>query len=150
MDNTIIDLGKSLIDIKAAIGFPPEPTAVLERVEGRMDDPDIAGLVAVIHDQGRALEVAAAAVDQLFTHLAAQAVAAGVAGEEEEAEVSALPGTGRELEPDESIMADLVERMRPRLDDPGIKELVLALELQTLSLRRANKRIAEMLDRATT
>ena len=150
MDNTIIDLGKSLSDIMAMIGFPPEPTAVLERVEGRLDDPDIAGLVAVIQDQGRALKAAQAVVDQLFTHLAGQATAAGVAGEVEEEEASAWSGTDMELEPDESIMADLVERMKPRLDDPGVKELVLALELQTLSLRRANKRIAEMLDRATT
>jgi hypothetical protein len=91
-----------------------------------------------------------AAVDQLFTHLAGQAIATGLAGEVEEEEASALPGTDMELEPDESIIAVLVDRMRPRLDDPGIKELMLTLELQTLSLRRANKRIAEMLDRATT
>jgi hypothetical protein len=35
--------------------------------------------------------------------------------------------------------------MKPRLEDPGIKELVLVLELQTQSLRRANEKIAELL-----
>jgi hypothetical protein len=142
--NTNFDLSKPLRDVLAMIGFPPEPTALLERVEGRMSDPDIAGLVAVIQDQGRALKAAEAAIDQLFTHLAAPAVAEAAAedgGEEEEA--AALPETV-DLEPDESIVADLVERMKPRLDDPGIKELVLALELQAQSLRRANKRIAEL------
>ena len=144
MDNTtIIDLGKPLSDILAMIGFPPEPTALLERVEGRMGDPDIAGLVAVIQDQVRALKASEAALDQLFTPLAAQAIAEAVAGDKRE-EAAAVPETGRELEFDESIIATLVERMKPRLDDPGIKELVLALELQTLSLRRANKIIAEL------
>jgi hypothetical protein len=149
-NNTIIDLilidpGKPLSDILAIIGFPPEPTALLERVEGRMSDPDIAGLVAVIQDQVRALKASEAAVDQLFTHLAAQARAEAVAGDEgEEEEAAAVLETGMELEFDESISAALVERMKPRLDDPGIKELVLALELQTLSLKRANKIIAEL------
>ena len=146
MDNTtIIDLGKPLSDILAMIGFPPEPTALLERVEGRMGDPDIAGLVAVIQDQVRALKASEEALDQLFTPLATQAIGEAVAGDEgEEEEAAAVLKTGMELEFDESIIADLVERMRPRLDDPGIKELVLALELQTLSLRRANKTIAEL------
>ena len=143
-NSTNLDLSRSLRDILAMIGFPPEPTALLERVEGRMDDADIAGLVAVVQDQGRALKAAEAAIDQLFTHLSAPVVAEALAedgGEEEES--AALPEAVN-LEPDESIVADLVERMKPRLDDPDIKELVLALELQAQSLRRANKRIAEL------
>ena len=141
--NPIIDLSKPLKDILAMIGFPPEPTALLEQVEKRRDDPDIAALVAVIHDQVRALKAAETVVDQLVTHLAAPAIAEVVASAEEKAVV--LPETGTEPEFDESLVADLVERMKPRLDDPGIKELVLALELQSQSLKRVTKRIAELL-----
>jgi len=57
-----------------------------------------------------------AAVDQLFTPLAGQAIAAGLAGEVEQEEASALPGTDMEFEPDESIIAALVDRIRPLLD----------------------------------
>jgi len=143
-NSTNLDLSRSLRDILVMIGFPPEPTALLERVEGRMDDADIAGLVAVVKDQGRALKAAEAAINQLFTHLSAPVVTEALAEDDgEEEESAALPETV-DLEPDESIVADLVERMKPRLDDPGIKELVLALELQAQSLRRANKRIAEL------
>ena len=44
-NNPIIDLGKSLRDILVVIGFPREPTALLERVKERIGDPDIADLV---------------------------------------------------------------------------------------------------------
>jgi predicted xylose isomerase-like sugar epimerase len=66
-----------------------------------------------------------------------------VAAEEETAGVRPETGTGPEF--DESNIVELVERMKPRLEDPGIKELVLVLELQTQSLRRANEKIAELL-----
>src|SRR4029078_9666719 len=68
-NNPIIDLGKSLRDMLVVIGFPPEPTALLERVEVRMGDPDIADLVAVIHDQVRALKAVEARIEELFTQL---------------------------------------------------------------------------------
>jgi hypothetical protein len=144
MENTpILDLGKSLRDMLVVIGFPPAPTALLERVEARRGDPDIADLVAVIHDQGRALKATEAMIEELFTQLTAPALSEAVAAEEET--VAALPETGTEPEFDESNIVELVERMKPRLADPGIKELVLVLELQTQSLRRANEKIAELL-----
>jgi hypothetical protein len=142
-NNPIIDLGKSLRDILVVIGFPPAPTALLARVEERRGDPDIADLVAVIHDQVRALKAAAAMIEELFTQLSAPALSEAVAAEEETA--AALPETDPEPEFDESNIVELVERMKPRLEDPGIKELVLVLELQTQSLRRANEKIAELL-----
>ena len=144
MENTpILDLGKSLRDILVVIGFPPEPTALLERVEERIGDPDIADLVAVIHDQVRALKAAAAAIEEVFTQFTAPALPEAVAAEE--AIAAALPEPDPEPEFDESNIVELVERMKPRLEDPGIKELVLVLELQTQSLRRANEKIAELL-----
>jgi hypothetical protein len=144
MENTpILDLGKSLRDILVVIGFPPEPTALLERVEARRGDPDIADLVAVIHDQVRARKAAEAMIEELFTQLTAPALSEAVAAEEETA--AALPEPGTEPEFDESNIVELVERMKPRLADPGIKELVLVLELQTQSLRRAHEKIAELL-----
>ena len=142
-NNPLIDLGKSLSDILGVIGFPPEPTALLDRVEERMGDRDIADLVAVIHDQGRALKTAGAMIEKVFLQLTAPVLSAAVAAEEETA--GARPETGTGAEFDESNIVELVERMKPRLADPGIKELVLVLELQTQSLRRANEKIAELL-----
>ena len=142
-NNPLIDLGNSLRDILVVIGFPPEPTALLERVAERRGDPDIADLVAVIHDQGRALTAAAALIEEVFTQLTAPALAEVGAAEAETA--AALPATGTDPAFDESNIVELVERMKPRLEDPGIKELVLVLELQTQSLRRANEKIAELL-----
>ena len=142
-NNPLIDLGKSLSDILGVIGFPPEPTALLDRVEERMGDRDIADLVAVIHDQGRALKTAGAMIEELFIQLTAPVLSEAVAAEEEKAGALPEPGTGAEF--DESNIVELVERMKPRLADPGIKELVLVLELQTQSLRRANEKIAELL-----
>ena len=142
-NNPIIDLGKSLRDMLVVIGFPPAPTALLKRVEERIGDPDIADLVAVIHDQVRALKAVEAMIEELFTQLTAPALSEAGAAEEEQAAV--LPEPGTEPEFDESNIVELVERMKPRLEDPGIKELVLVLELQTQSLRRANEKIAELL-----
>ena len=142
-NNPIIDLGKSLRDMLVVIGFPPAPTALLERVEERRGDPDIADLVAVIHDQGRALKTAGARIEEVFLQLTAPVLSAAVAAEE--AIAGARPETGTGPEFDESNIVELVERMKPRLEDPGIKELVLVLELQTQSLRRANEKIAELL-----
>jgi hypothetical protein len=142
-NNPLIDLGKSLSDILGVIGFPPEPTALLERVAERIGDPDIADLVTVIHDQVRALKRAGAMIEELFIQLTAPVLSEAVAAEEEKA--GALPETGTGPEFDESNIVELVERMKPRLADPGIKELVLVLELQTQSLRRANEKIAELL-----
>jgi hypothetical protein len=144
MENPLIsDLDKLLSDILDGIGFPPEPTALLQRVEKRRGDPDITDLVAVIHDQVRALKAAAAMIEELVTQLSAPALSEAVAAEEERA--ATLPETGTAPEYDESNIVELVERMKPRLEDPGIKELVLVLELQTQSLRWANKKIAELL-----
>jgi hypothetical protein len=142
-NNPLIDLGNSLRDILVVIGVPPEPTALLERVEERRGDPDIADLVAVIHDQVRALKATEAMIEEVFTQLTAPALSEAVAAEEETA--AALPEPGTEPEFDEANIVELVERMKPRLEDPGIKELVLVLELQTQSLRRANEKIAELL-----
>ena len=142
-NNPSIDLGKSLREILGVIGFPPAPTALLARVAERIGDPDIADLVAVIHDQVRALKAAEATIGELFTQLTAPVLSEAVAAEDETA--AALPDTGPEPEFDESNIVELVERMKPRLEDPGIKELVLVLELQTQSLRRANEKIAELL-----
>jgi hypothetical protein len=125
------------------IGFPPEPTALLERVEARRGDPDIADLVAVIHDQMRALKAAEATIEELVIQLSAPALSEAVAAAEETAAALSEPGTDPEF--DASNIVELVERMKPRLADPGIKELVLVLELQTQSLRRANEKIAELL-----
>ena len=57
------------------IGFPPEPAALLEQVEKRRNDPDIAALVAVIHDQVRALKAAEVTINHMSTHLAAPTLA---------------------------------------------------------------------------
>jgi hypothetical protein len=142
-NNPLIDLGNSLRDMLVVIGVPPEPTALLDRVAERRGDPDIADLVAVIHDQGRALKAAAAMLEEWVTQLTTPALSEAVAAEEETA--AALPETGTDPAFDESNIVELVERMTPRLEDPGIKELVLVLELQTQSLRRANEKIAELL-----
>jgi hypothetical protein len=82
MQKGLIDLGDSLDEIMGLVDIPPEPTALLERMEGRCDDPDIALLVAAVKHQARALKAADAAIEQLYLHVAAGAMAAYLRGEE--------------------------------------------------------------------
>jgi hypothetical protein len=84
MQKGIIDLGGFLDEILELVDIPPEPVAVLERMESRASDPDIALLIAAVKHQARALKAADAAIEQLYLHVAASAMAAYLRGEENE------------------------------------------------------------------
>jgi hypothetical protein len=84
MQKGIIDLDGSLDEIMELVDIPPEPRALLERMEGRCDDPDIALLVASVKHQARALKAADAAIEQLYWHAAAGAMAAYLRGQQYE------------------------------------------------------------------
>ena len=84
MQKGILDSGVPLDEILALVEIPPEPVAVLERMESRCEDPDIALLVAAVKHQARALKAADAAIEQLYLHVAAGAMAAYLRGEKDE------------------------------------------------------------------
>jgi hypothetical protein len=86
MQKGSIDSGVPLDEIMELVEIPPEPVAVLERMESRCDDPDIALLVAAVKHQARALKAADAAIEQLYLHVAAGAMAVYLRGEEEDQE----------------------------------------------------------------
>jgi hypothetical protein len=76
-----VGMGDSLDEIMNLVDIPPEPTALLERMESRTADPDIALLVAAVRHQARALKAADAVIEQLYLHVAASAMAAYLRGE---------------------------------------------------------------------
>jgi hypothetical protein len=52
--------------------------------------------------------------------------------------------SGKRLAVDETAIEELIERIRPRLDEPWIRQLVVMLEIQTIALRKAYERIKEL------
>lgn len=74
MKNTIIDLAQPYDDVMSAIAAP-DPTDLLDRVQGRMNDPDIRDLVGLVEKQVEALKAAKAALIYFIAEHAAGALA---------------------------------------------------------------------------
>src|SRR5687768_13762795 len=52
--------------------------------------------------------------------------------------------SGQKLGVHEDAVGELIEQIRPRLDEPWIRSLVVMLEIQTIALRKAYERIKEL------
>jgi hypothetical protein len=94
--------------------------ALLERVD--KTNPDIVGLVKLV----RSLQADRKQVEWMRRYFIRK------------------QDSGQRLAIDETAIGALIEQIRPRLDEPWIRQLVVMLEIQTIALRKAYARITEL------